>query len=76
MRLDDVSRFLGLANRRRHAIRLRAVNLSGNTVEMVGYVTEVRRDGGIRFCEGDAVGGQVHDFSARSVLRVERAHDA
>jgi len=73
---DEVCEFLDLAHRRGFAVTLRAINDSGNTVDIVGYVTEIREDGGVRIREGDPVGGQVHDFAARSVLRVERVHGA
>jgi len=76
MMRDEFSRFLELAHRERFAVALRAINESGNTVELVGYVTEIRRDGGIRICEGDPVSGHVHDLPARCILRVDRAHGA
>jgi hypothetical protein len=75
MTRDEVSRLLALAHRRGFSITLRAINESGNTVDIVGYVTEVRRDS-IRVCEGDPVGGHVHELAARSILRVERNHGA
>jgi len=76
MMRDEFSRFLASAHRERFAVTLRAINESGNTVDIVGYVTEIRRDGGIRLCEGDPVSGQVHDVPARRILRVDRVHGA
>jgi len=53
---------------------VRAVNESGNTVEVVGLVTEVSRDGNVRLCHGDARRGQIHEFAPGRVLAVERVH--
>ena len=76
MARDDIRKSLDLANRGRYLIRVRAINPSGNTVDIVGYVTEVRQDGGIRVLHGDAERGQVHEFPAQSILGVTRVHGA
>ncbi len=73
---DDISKSLDHANRGRYLIRVRAINPSGNTVDIVGYVTEVREDGGIRVLHGDPEHGLVHEFQPRSILGVERVHRA
>lgn len=73
---DAIRKTLDLANRGRYLIRVRAINPSGNTVAIVGLVTEIRQDGGIRVCEGDPESGQMHDFPPRSILGVERVHGA
>jgi hypothetical protein len=74
MARDAIRKTLDLANRGRYLIRVRAVNPSGNTVDIVGYVTAIREDGGIRVCQGDPEHGQIHEFPPRSILGVERVH--
>lgn len=76
MALDEIRRILGQAHDGRHLVRVRAVNASGNTVDIVGYVTAFREDGGIRIRSGDPLHGDVHDFPPRSILGVERVHGA
>jgi len=76
MALDEIRRILGQAHDGRHLVRVRAVNPSGNTVDIVGYVTAIREDGGIRVSSGDPLHGDVHDFPPRSILGVERVHGA
>ena len=76
MARDDIRKSLDLANRGRYLIRVRAINPSGNTVDIVGYVTEVREDGSIRVLHGDPEHGQVHEFPPRSILGVTRVHGA
>jgi len=76
MGTDDIPRILGQAHDGRYLVRVRAVNPSGNTVDIVGYVTAIRKDGGIRISTGDPLHGDVHDFPPRSILGVERVHGA
>jgi len=76
MARDDIRKFLDEAHGGHYLIRVRAVNPSGLTVDITGYVTEVRRDGGIRFLHGDPEHGQVHEFPPTSILGVERVHGA
>ena len=73
---DDDRRILVEARDGRHLVRVRAVNASGNTVDIVGYVTAIAGDGGIRLSHGDPQHGLVHDFSRWSILGVERVHGA
>ncbi|MHC4340836.1 MAG: hypothetical protein ACYSX0_11570 [Planctomycetota bacterium] len=74
MALDDISRILGQAHDGRYLVKIRAVNPSGNTVDIVGYVTAIREDGSIRVSCGDPQHGDVHDIPPRSILGVERVH--
>jgi hypothetical protein len=76
MARDDIHRALELTHDGRYLVRVRAVNAAGNTVDVAGYVTEIRMDASIRVSEGDPERGQVHDFGARSILAVERVHGA
>ncbi|MFI5403636.1 MAG: hypothetical protein ACHQ1G_11925 [Planctomycetota bacterium] len=76
MARDTIRKALDLANRGRYVVRIRAINPSGNTVDVVGYVTEVKDDGGIRVLRGDPEHGQVHELEPRSILGVERVHGA
>jgi hypothetical protein len=73
---SDISRILVEARDGRYLVRVRAVNPSGNTVDIVGYVTAITGDGGIRLSHGDPHHGLVHDFPRSSILRVERVHGA
>jgi len=71
---DALSRVLEQAHDGRYLVRIRGVNRSGNTVDVVGYVTALRSDGGIVVCEGDSQSGHVHEFSRERILGVERLH--
>lgn len=73
---DDIRRTLVEARDGRYLVSVRAVNASGNTVDIVGYVTAIGRDGGIRLSHGDPQHGLVHDFPPSSILGVERVHGA
>lgn len=74
MASDDIRRDLGQAHDGRYLVRVRAINRSGYTVDVVGYVTTMREDGGIRLHSGDPEGGLVHEFPPSGILGVERVH--
>jgi hypothetical protein len=76
MALGEILSILGQAHDGCHLVRVRAVKSSGNTVDIVGYVTAIREDGGIRVSSGDPLRGDVHDFPPRGILGVERVHGA
>ncbi|MCK6458584.1 MAG: hypothetical protein L6Q95_01660 [Planctomycetes bacterium] len=76
MARNDIHRALEVAHDGRYLVRVRAVNPSGNTVDIAGYVTEVRKDGGIRVSVGDPERGLIHDFGPDRILGVERVHGA
>jgi hypothetical protein len=76
MALDDVGLALGHAHKGHYLVRVRAVNRSGNTVDIVGYVTAIRDDGRVRITGGDPEQGHAHDFQAERILAVERLHGA
>jgi len=71
---DGILSALEHAHHGRYLVRIRAVNRSGNTVDVVGYVTEIGTDGRIRVTGGDPRHGDVHDFLARHILGVARVH--
>jgi hypothetical protein len=71
---EDIRRALEVAHNGRYLVRVRAVNPSGNTVDISGYVTEVRRDGVVRVSAGDPEHGLNHDFGLDRILAVERMH--
>jgi hypothetical protein len=73
---NDICKALELARAGRYLVRLRAVNTSGNTVDIAGYVTEIRKDGGVRLSAGDPERGLTHDFTADRILDIERVHRA
>jgi hypothetical protein len=74
METDVIRGFLAHAHGGHYLVRIRAVNPAGNTVDVVGYVTEVREDGGIRVSADDAERGHIHEFAPRDILGVERVH--
>ena len=76
MARDEIGRILQQAHGGRYLVRIRAVNPSGNTVDIVGYVTAIKDDGDIKVCEGDPEHGLIHEFPARSILGVARVHGA
>lgn len=73
---DDILRALQVAHNGRYLVRIRAVNASGNTIDVSGYVTELRGDGGIRVAADDPERGLSHDFGPDRILDVERVHRA
>ena len=74
MAVDHIRSLLDQAHGGRYLVRVRAVNSTGNTVDIVGFVTAIREDGGIRLCEGDPERGQIHEFAPQRILGVERVH--
>lgn len=73
---DEIRRALEVAHNGRYLVRVRTVNPSGNTVDIAGYVTEVRKDGSIRVSVGDPERGLVHDLGPDRILAVDRVHGA
>lgn len=76
MTLTEIREILDLAHRGQHAVCIRAVNRSGNTIDLVGFVMAIGGDGVVRLREGDPVAGLAHEFSERAVLRAQRVHGA
>jgi len=74
MAVDHIRSLLHHAHDGHYLVKIRAVNSAGNTVEVVGYVTEIRDDGCIRVCQGDAEHGPVHEFASQRILGIERTH--
>jgi hypothetical protein len=76
MASERIRKALEMAHDGRYLVRVRAVNPSGNTVDIVGYVTEVRKDGVVCVSAGDAAHGLIHEFGRDRVLAVDRVHGA
>ena len=76
MASEKIRKALEMAHDGRYLVRVRAVNPSGNTVDVAGYVTEVRKDGVVRVSAGDPARGLIHEFVQDRVLAVDRVHGA
>jgi hypothetical protein len=72
---NDIRRILDHAHAHRYLVRIRAVNPSGYTVDIEGYVMALG-EGSVRVRQDDPQRGQVHDILFEGILDIDRVHDA
>jgi hypothetical protein len=70
----DIRRILNDAHAGRYLVRIRAVNRSGNTIDVEGYVMAITQEGAVRVRQDDPQRGRVHELPPERILSVERVH--
>ena len=76
MARGEIIRDLNHAHAGRYLVRIRAVNPSGNTIDVEGYVMAITQDGAVRVRQDDPQRGRIHELPPERILDVQRVHGA